>query len=817
MPYPRSTQKISEILSRILDRADIAAEIEKKGIRRQVIEQEALQQAGRIWESVSSRVEAHDLAEQAMGTTEQRFGQPIRPAYLSWITRASWTILTTLFLILVAAAIVSFFKGWRTTESYLLRVGSWRTWAFILANLALLFGLLRYLYRRGDRLFEDTYRKLRVAHERQLKPLQDELAALRKLADESLGQAINSEVLEILASRTSQRYGVALPVGDSEGLSQVENPEFEITTPSAERLKRIIGAVNGASIGISGSRGAGKTTLPLSQYHIGNTKPNVLSVFTSAPVEYDAREFVLHLFASVCSRIIEKAVGRQDVQEKQAILREREAEAADSRWRRNRTPFARLMDPSVRSFLLMGFFLAYLGFSLAFLKVEAGRRSPPPGATSAPVPMLNAIVDAMGFSPGILFGLGVAVTTFGILGRPYIRAWREREYSAAAGSRPDRVELEYESELAHRGPHVLAAHRHLSTIRFQQSFTSGWSGSLKLPIALEGAIKSDRSWSEKPRTLPDIVDDYRRYLEQIVGSDNNPYDQVLICIDELDKLPSDEVAQRFLNGIKSVFNQKRCYYLVSVSENAMSSFERRGLPIRDTFDSSFDEVIYVDYLPLTDSKRLLSRRVLNLPDPFVCFAHILSGGLPRDLLRVTRAMFDARALGVPNRIGEICSFVLSADLQTKFRAVAVAADRISDLPKSFVGEILSAEVWTREQIWRLIARLRAYQHESKDGVSEPSSNGSEGASSSAPLPLEALMVAFFYVTLLEIFEKMDQVSWTIGEQKGLFDRMAAIRRSLSQDPMTTANAIDAVRAEFSLLSSEECLHVISVEQAQGEV
>ena len=46
-----------------------------------------------------------------------------------------------------------------------------------------------------------------------------------------------------------------------------------------------------------------------------------------------------------------------------------------------------------------------------------------------------------------------------------------------------------------------------------------------------------------------------------------------------------EDAQQFLNEIKVLFGIEHCFYLLSVSESAMSSFERPGLPFRYTLTS----------------------------------------------------------------------------------------------------------------------------------------------------------------------------------------------------------------------------------------
>ena len=104
--------------------------------------------------------------------------------------------------------------------------------------------------------------------------------------------------------------------------------------------------------------------------------------------------------------------------------------------------------------------------------------------------------------------------------------------------------------------------------------------------------------------MPEIVDSLRSFLESIAQTR-----KVFVGIDELDKIESDERARQFVNEIKGIFGIKDCYFLLSVSEEAIGSFERRGIPFRDVFDSSFDEIVRVRYLKLEDATTLLNRRV----------------------------------------------------------------------------------------------------------------------------------------------------------------------------------------------------------------
>lgn len=134
-------------------------------------------------------------------------------------------------------------------------------------------------------------------------------------------------------------------------------------------------------------------------------------------------------------------------------------------------------------------------------------------------------------------------------------------------------------------------------------------------------------------TLPEIVTAIRHFLSLAAISG-----RVVIGIDELDKMESEESAMGFLNDIKGIFGVPNCFFLISISEDAMSAFERRGLPFRDAFDSSLDEVVRLPGLTFEEAERLLNRRVLEVPVPFKQLLFAFSGGLARDLIRGARTL-----------------------------------------------------------------------------------------------------------------------------------------------------------------------------------
>jgi hypothetical protein len=221
------------------------------------------------------------------------------------------------------------------------------------------------------------------------------------------------------------------------------------------------------------------------------------------------------------------------------------------------------------------------------------------------------------------------------------------------------------------------ARKFLESLRFQQSYTAGWSGSLKLPVGLESGVNSAHTLARLQRSLPELVGDFRDFLGRVAAK----YGRVCLCIDELDKMESDDKAHLFLNEIKAIFGVKDVFYLVSVSENAISAFERRGLPFRDVFDSSFDAIVHVDYMKLSEAKDLLKRRTTRVPEPFLCLCQCLAGGLPRDLIRACRQMLnlaaEARQDGRQLELIPLARRAVGAEVKGKARGMSIAASKLT--------------------------------------------------------------------------------------------------------------------------------------------
>lgn len=502
-------------------------------------------------------------------------------------------------------------------------------------------------------------------------------------------------------------YSTLLSIRKAPGLSEVFDPVYQIPTQSALRLRRLMEQMPGGSIGISGPRGVGKTTLIRSCAADYATNSNRLSVMVSAPVDYAARDFILHLFETVCRKVsgpeLDDLQGAATVSHAAAIGR----------------PFT---DHRL-SFAVLGLVVAAAG-----------------GAA--------VIVEQFQISTRILWTVAGAVVW--VLGLLMIFATLVGRRSAARIKKASKIRPIAVPQLDQLAPLRILASRKLQEIKFQQSFSTGWSGTLKIPIGIEGNLTGNTSLARLQETLPDIVESLRTFLSQVARTG-----RVIIGIDELDKMGSDEKARQFLSDIKGIFGLERCFYLVSVSEEAMASFERRGLPFRDEFDSSFDEIIKVPYLGFDDAKRMLARRVLGLPTPFAGFCYCLSGGLPRDLIRAARRLID-----VPHpSIGELelryaTSELLRDELALKTEAVVAAAIRI-DLEPEVSRVIRWTDAFDMAHISseELLSHCRRFERDDvlKGKVTHEGESSRAARQSLLRLSRELLGLYYYASTLLEFF------------------------------------------------------------------
>ncbi|WP_428330300.1 P-loop NTPase fold protein [Mucilaginibacter sp.] len=560
-------------------------------------------------------------------------------------------------------------------------------------------------------------------------------------------KGIKELIRRLINGQLKLNYTIRFEGFTATGLGEVMSAGNTINTEAKEKLNFLLNSMPGGAIGIAGSRGAGKSTLIQSYCGQDRTETKIkqkaaIPVMAVAPVKYESRDFILHLFKTTCFSVLREEAGNEFVDFEKLTYEEAVVESMVDQRTLIRT--IRRVLPFACAILI------YLGVVGVFWGSDPGRKAhaiavPVPEKQSnidsvkevsvknkarpdslkslniTPVEKTDTIVDS---SPGMENRILDAIIPSADTGAKLL-AWAaglfvimffmmfyqrtslitplltSREKQARKLQQEGLMKREALKRRLEERPNLNASITWLKRIKFQQSFTTGWSGALKLPFALEGGMNKAMTFAERQMSYPEIIAAFRDYLTGLQLT----Y-PIIIGIDELDKLESDEVAQEFLNEIKSVFGVPNCFFLISVSENAMSNFERRGMPFRDVFDSSFDSVVFVDNFTLKDTTTLLQRRVIGNPMTFFCLAYCFAGGLPRDIIRYFREI--VRISTHKKTIKQITDQMVSDDIAAKIRAMIHTIKHIPESPEN--NELLNHLIQLKENAQTITSYQQTIQH-----------------------------------------------------------------------------------------------------------
>lgn len=587
-----------------------------------------------------------------------------------------------------------------------------------------------------------------------------DLELFAQLADQAWWRAaatpVERSVLQHLNAVLEPPFSTVLPEFDAGSLGQMRAGERVVTdTAAGVRLKSLLAGISGGAVGMAGPRGVGKSTL-LEAYQAGRllkTGGVHIALLESVPVRYDVREFLLYLYARTCAAVIDFCERRDPRGGK-----------PPSRWRalgarlRRLWPFAAVV-------------LAWLGLGFA-------------GALALRDPKvdLRAWLSSMWWP--VLSAAAVAgLVAVAVRRRPNTPVTPTGSPADLGGTRPATL-----AELRE------LAERRLGEIEYQQKHTAGWSGKLGLPIGVEASTSGSRETTRQPRTYPEIIRGFRDFLEAtircVAREPEVSMPPVVIILDELDKIVSSEAAQDFVNEVKALFtlDVPGFLLLVSVSEDALASFERRGLPVRDAFDSAFDVIFRVESLELGDARRILDSRVLGLPEPFVCLCHCLAGGLPRELIRVAR-----QVIGGGDDLAGTSRRLVEQDLREKRGALQtiVARETYDDVLVSDLVRHVDAHA-----VAEPAALLRAVAHPPVTGGPSP-----EAAAPLHRLQLETLGYLYYLCTVLEVFDAaFGPADLERGRTEGdaSFDTLTSVRQLFPVNARLAWLTISAFRTAWQL-------------------
>ena len=388
----------------------------------------------------------------------------------------------------------------------------------------------------------------------------------------------------------------AVTIRTSPGLSAQIDRSGRVRTESYEKVRSHLLREGGAAVGLSGPRGAGKIEL-LEEFcvipHRASTdNGGTIGVLLSTPTALAPAATISLLIRKLCERI----PGYGDP------------------W----------IGPTVRSWTPV---VGWVLWVLAIAAIAVGWYMTDPslfGAADMERRTFGRVLMAVGV--GLVFGMamiGIARRNEISTARLDPRLWL-RKKTRGAGTKAARLD---------RMDAVVYAKQVARRTRYTETRTT--SGEASGGVAkLSAKFRHELKLQQISLSEADLVDEFANLVKRLRDAGY----EVVIGIDELDKLKADEEAEDFLNGLKALFTVRDCSFLVSVSESAWGKFVQRGILLRDTFDSSLDAVVILVPPTLSQARAFLKLREPDLTDSQILFCYCLSGGIPRDLIRAARRL-----------------------------------------------------------------------------------------------------------------------------------------------------------------------------------
>lgn len=189
------------------------------------------------------------------------------------------------------------------------------------------------------RLFARSRRRIGDARRHWEKVLAEAIA-LPLIALPLIAQEMNL----LLGDDLADTMNVALATLTGNG----RDPEVPVISAAMKNIAATARTIGSGSIGISGPRGVGKSTA-LSKFDTRDAawkSEQDIRVSVAAPVDYDAREFIIHLFTELCTRVAAEAPPQD------RIARRTRRHLEDLRFQRT---YSRSWGPTLAPASLLGF------------------------------------------------------------------------------------------------------------------------------------------------------------------------------------------------------------------------------------------------------------------------------------------------------------------------------------------------------------------------------------------------------------------------------------------------------------------------------
>ena len=405
---------------------------------------------------------------------------------------------------------------------------------------------------------------------------------------------------------------------DSEGLRKLQDPSYTVSTRSEHRIASVLSQMDSASIAIAGPRGAGKSTL-LRKFS-GPLRSNIeddpgISIYLPAPAEYIPRDFIAALFQQLC----EAYLLHEQCELPKPIYKE------SSKFR------------SGHLFISIFWFLWLFVRTVILITIIAW--------------IMRSIISTHYHDM-----YESVLATF--------RHWYDQAYSTYKSIYKDlrpywawirililiivifrllSISGLWAVAIRPRREPALAksAREYLRRLQIEKTVTWGKGASIgSLARGASLSLNRGGTASYAPWTLPELVTHTRRFMQDISEQFRHSSHAVVVGIDEIDRIGSLDHAEKFVGEIKAIFGIEKCFFLVAVAEDVGSIFAQRATVGRSILENAFDDVVLVEPLDFQETRDLLLKRVPGFTDSFVYLVHALSGGLPREVIRITRRLVD---------------------------------------------------------------------------------------------------------------------------------------------------------------------------------
>jgi hypothetical protein len=402
-------------------------------------------------------------------------------------------------------------------------------------------------------------------------------AARARWLDEARDKAVSHELTQAVNRLLAPEHETSLFVRNATGLRAIHHEGSQVRTLASRRLESALDRSDGASIAIAGPRGSGKTNL-LTDLCRSESR---FSVLVSAPTQYAPREFLLQLFQELCTKYIRDQGGTDD-------------------WARGRARAATLfVRDNAIPMLRLAAIVPLAGLLAWDLASQAASRD------------VDSFPKTLWVDKTALYAVALSALIIVAVPKRLRFGWRKAKL-------------------------ITKARVYLTDLRVEQTITS----QVQSTVAMLQASLSKAS-KPLPWTMPEVVSRLRDFLAEIAEAEAySKRRRVLVCIDEVDRIGSAEDASRFLSEVKAIFGAPHCFFVVAIADELGVELGRRAITGRPLSDNAFDEIISVEPMTFAMCRDLLSRRVLGFTESFVWLSLVLSGGLPRDVIRVARRLAE---------------------------------------------------------------------------------------------------------------------------------------------------------------------------------